>query len=105
MGVNGPLGVVQHAPVSPLPEREALIALSTVEGLGPATLARLLARLGSAQNILDVAARPTAIRELVQANADADGTTHAMPDAVAQDIVEVAANAAAVLAGLVSSGV
>jgi DNA processing protein len=105
VGVNGPLGVMQHAPLSPPPEREALIALSTVEGLGPATLARLLARLGSAQNIFDVAARPNAIRELVQANADADGTTHAMPDAVAHDIVEVAANAAAVLAGLVSSGV
>jgi DNA processing protein len=105
VGVNGPLGVAGHAVMSTLPEREALIVLSTVEGLGPATLARLLARLGSARNVFELAARPNAIPELVRANADADGTIHAMPDAVAHDIVEVVARAAAVLGGLMSSGV
>jgi DNA processing protein len=89
----------------PLLEREALIVLSIVEGLGPATLARLIARLGSARMILDVASRPNAIGELVRANADADGTLHAMPEVVAQDVVDVAGRAPNVLAELLGSGV
>jgi len=105
VGINGPLGVAQRAMAPRLPEREALIVLSTVEGLGPATLARLLARLGSARNVLEIAARPDAVRVLVAANADADGTTHAMPDEVAGDVVEVAGRASAVLDTLMSSGV
>jgi DNA processing protein len=86
-------------------EREALIVLSIVEGLGPATLARVSARLGCARAILNVASKPNAVAELVAANADADGTLHAMPEHVACDIVDVAARAPAVLAELLSSGV
>jgi DNA processing protein len=99
VGTNGPLGAAHH-----VTERDALIVLSTVDGLGPATLARLIARVGGARSVLDVAARPDAIRELVRANAD-DGTIRAMPDAVAHDVVEVASRASSVLAGLMSSGV
>ena len=104
MGARGPLGIAPRAAVT-LSEREALIVLSTVEGLGPATLARLLARLGGALMILEVAAGQSATRDLVAANADPDGTAHGMPDVVAREIVEVADNAAAVLAGLMSSDV
>jgi DNA processing protein len=105
VGTNGPLGVAGRAEASTFSEREALIVLSTVEGLGPATLARLLARLGSAQLVLDVAARPNAVEELMRSDATGGGTIHAMPDGVARDVVDVAANAPAVLAGLMSSGV
>ncbi len=79
MGVNGPLGVAGHAVASMLSEREALIVLSTVEGLGPATLARLLAWVGSARSVLDMATRPNAVDELMRANAHADGKINAMP--------------------------
>ena len=65
MGPNGPLGVSTSLVTPTLAEREALIVVSTAEGLGPATLARFLARLGSARNILAVAAGPGAIARLV----------------------------------------
>jgi DNA processing protein len=105
VGLNGPLGVAEHAVASTLSEREALIVLSTVEGLGPATLARLLTWVGSARSVLDMARHPNAVDELMRANAHADGTIHAMPEAVARDVVDVAARAPAVLAGLMSSDV
>jgi DNA processing protein len=107
VGSDGPLGEPARdaGERGRTDEREALIVLSIVEGLGPATLARLIARLGSARAILDLASRPNAVTELVQANADADGTLHAMPEPVAQDVVDVAGRATAVLADLLSSGV
>ncbi len=86
-------------------EREALIVLSTVDGLGPATLARLIARLGSARAILEIAAGRLATDALVRANVDPDGTRHAMPEAVAKSVVDVAARADIVLAELNAGGV
>jgi DNA processing protein len=105
VGAHGPLGIAPRATDVTLSEREALIVLSTVDGLGPATLARLRARFGGARTILETAAGPNAIHELVTANTDADGTRQAMPDEVARDVVDVTANARAVLAGLTSSDV
>ena len=86
-------------------EREALIVLTTVEGLGPATLARLIAHLGSARDVIDMAALPGAATALQSANVDPDGTLHAMQDVVARRIVDVVAQAPAILAGLQASDV
>jgi DNA processing protein len=114
VGENGPLGVAGHTPRlesagssegTSLSERDALIVLSTADGVGPATLARLITTLGSATNVAEAAARPNGTREIVAANADPDGTPHAMPEAVADEIVDVVRRGAAILGRLAATAV
>lgn len=57
---------------SDLAEREAWTILSTAEGVGPATFARLLRRHGDARTVLDVAMRPAGVADLVAAGLLAD---------------------------------
>lgn len=71
-------------------DREALAVLLSVHGMGPLTLARLVEGLGSPAAILEVTGQPNAEAELVAASVDPDGTSRAMPRAVATAIVEAA---------------
>ena len=111
MGSRGPLGVVDPAKAPPdnddpaVTEREALIVLSTVDGLGPATLARLITGLGSARRVVAVATQSRAVATLVAASADPDGTRHAMSESVAAAIVAACRRAAAILDDIGATGV
>ena len=112
VGREGPLGLtaattrdgVRRPAAAGLSERDALIVLSTVEGLGPLTLARLIARIGAARGVLDVAARRGGAAALVVASRTEDGTVRAMPLVVAQAVADTASTPGRVLARLGRSG-
>ncbi|HUQ43131.1 MAG TPA: DNA-processing protein DprA [Candidatus Limnocylindria bacterium] len=74
-------------------DRDAVAILLSVHGLGPLTLGRLIDALGSPSEVLRVAARPGASKQLVDASRAEDGEGHAMPLGVAEAIVEGAASA------------
>jgi DNA processing protein len=111
VGRGGPLGAAvesariwAHAAGSiDIAERDALIVLCTVEGLGPATLARLVARLGNARRLLSIATQPHAVASLAAANAD--GALRSMPDALPAAIADAASRAPEILAEIAASGV
>jgi DNA processing protein len=123
IGRAGPLGPARFAatdlafagpPPSAMPagqpigEREALAVLVTVDGVGPTTLARLLARIGSAREVLAVARRPGGARALIHASrAEEDGATHLVSlTAPAADLLVAAAfQADRVLARLQAAGI
>jgi DNA processing protein len=84
-------------------DREALAVLLSVHGMGPLTLARLVAGLGSPAAILEVAGRADAERELIAASVDADEVNRAMPKVVAEAIVEAAGRRDAILADVARS--
>ncbi|HEY0444598.1 MAG TPA: DNA-processing protein DprA [Candidatus Limnocylindrales bacterium] len=97
MGREGPLGVagatrhdVAGGSSAGLSERDALIVMSTVEGLGPLTTARLIARIGSARDVVRIAAGRDGAGALVAASRSEDGTIRAMPSAVATTFARVA---------------
>jgi DNA processing protein len=79
-------------------DRDALAVLLSVHGLGPLTLARLVAGLGSPAAILDAAAAPGGDRRLVAASRHVDGEWHAMPAAVAAAIRVAAGRRDAIVA-------
>lgn len=86
-------------PVSGMPklDRDAVAVLLSVTGLGPLTLGRLVAIAGSPAAILDIARRPAAVKELVEASRTQDGSARAMPESVAEGIVTAAGQASAIL--------
>ena len=110
VGSRGPLGVSAATPVvttdhdDSMTERDALIVLSTVEGLGPATLARLITRLGSARRVVSAATQSHAVATLLAANADGDGTRHPMLESVAIAIREASRRGAEILADIAATG-
>jgi DNA processing protein len=69
VGHAGPLGGA-GAPRR-LAEREALAVLVSIDGLGPATLAKLIDRIGSARAILEVAVARRGLHVLTEAAQDA----------------------------------
>jgi DNA processing protein len=86
-------------------ERDALAVLVAVDGVGPIALARMLARLGSARQILEVARRgPAAIPALIAASAPEPGDGRSMPAAVGTALVSAAQGAAVILADIRASG-
>lgn len=115
VGREGPLGVVpparsagsngggRRAPQG-LSERDALIVLATVDGLGLLTLARLIARIGSARAVVDAAAGRGAVALLLEASRDRENGVRAMPIRVAQDLAAVPASADTILEGLARGG-
>lgn len=112
VGRDGPLGLAAGTTrdearpprAAALSERDALIVLSTVEGVGPLTLARLIARIGSARDVLAVAAGRGGAAALVVASRTEDGTVRAMPLVAAEGVAAAASAADRVLARLDRSG-
>lgn len=83
------------------PERDAWAVLAAVVGLGPIGFAALLARYGSAQDVLADAARPGAVKRLVETpGADISLRERPIRDDVATAIVEVTQHSARILARL-----
>jgi DNA processing protein len=116
VGREGPLGIAptarppagsagggRPAPTR-LSERDALTVLATVDGLGLLTLARLIARMGSAQAVVEAAAEPGAVAMLLEASRDRENGVRAMPARVAQDMVALPALADTILEHLARSG-
>lgn len=111
VGLDGPLGMVEastsdarrtvprSSPDST--ERDAWAVLATVDGLGPAAFAVLLARFGSARAVLDAARHPSGVRALAEVP-PVDGIRepgrphHPISEAVAREIVAVAGTAEAI---------
>jgi DNA processing protein len=87
-----------------LSERDALTVLATVDGLGLLTLARLIARIGSARAVVEAAAGLGAVGLLLEASRDKENDIRAMPARVAHDLVAIPASAEAILEGLARSG-
>ncbi len=79
-------------------DREALVVLLSVHGMGPLTLARLVGNLGSPAAILELAAAPRATPGLIAASRDPDGPGRAMLSTVAEAIVAAGRKRGAILA-------
>ena len=86
-------------------DRDALAVLLTVHGLGPLTLARLVAALGSPAAIVSTGNAPNAAARLIAASLDADGSTRRMPREVATAIVEAAAARERIIAAVARANV
>lgn len=91
-------------------ERDAWAVLATVDGLGPAAFAVLLARYGTARAILDVAASPGGQRRLadtppVDSIRDAGRPLLPISEAVALEIVQATETAATVLRRVAEIGI
>jgi DNA processing protein len=96
------------APPRPRPmtraDRDAIAVLLSVHGLGPLTLGRLVARLGSPHAVLAAASAPRAAAVLIEASWSIDGESRPMPSSVAQGIVVAAEGRAAILAEVAREG-
>jgi DNA processing protein len=114
VGRDGPVGLVageagyvdpqeQSRPTG-MGEPEALAVLTTVDGLGPATLAGLLTRFGTAIELLETATSPGGVDEIAD-----HGEALRSPRAVTADlsaaIVEASQHTTEVLADIVRAGV
>ena len=105
LGIDGPPGADAASPErrsgdalqGPSPEAEALAVLVSVEGIGPATIDRLVARLGSAVEILRMALHPDGERLIVAAGHRADGRHAHLETALAAAVVAAARGRAAFL--------
>ncbi|MBI3751224.1 MAG: DNA-protecting protein DprA [Chloroflexi bacterium] len=95
VGDRGPVAGVQDAVARA--EREALAVLVSVQGLGPRTLARLIAACGSAAAVLGVASGPGAVARVVAASVAADDEARPMTAALAEAIVAATERPALVL--------
>jgi DNA processing protein len=93
-------GALPRRPPEPMTsnDREALAILLSVQGLGPLTLARLVARLGTPSGILAVAAGPNGAARLVEASRSDAGAWHAMHAIVADALVGAVAIGSMILA-------
>lgn len=85
-------------------DRDALAVLVSVQGLGPITLDRLLARIGSPAAILSVANGPNGVRSLVSAGEILEAPWRSMADAVAEAIVEACGRRREILDGISGLG-
>jgi len=81
-------------------DRTALAVLASVTGLGPVTLARLIAVVGSPTNVLGVAAAPGGATVLIEATRDPDVPRSALQEAIAAAIVEAAARQGDIVRGI-----
>src|SRR5512135_2911544 len=77
-------------PVVAPDERAAMAVLVSVQHLGPMTLARLVARFGTAVATLDAALLPDGPAALIGASRGADGAAGAMSPDLAAAVVEAA---------------
>jgi DNA processing protein len=84
-------------------EREAAAVLATVEGLGPVTLGRLLARVGGASAALEIADSPDGIAVIEGAIRDEERNRPPMPG-LAASVVEAARQAGAILERIEGAG-
>jgi DNA processing protein len=99
VGRLGPLGRAETetgggAPLRSAPdaeERDAWVVLAAVEGVGPVSFGRLVARFGSAREVLAEASASGAVRRLVAATGDEDGRPTLAPDAAAALVAAAAA--------------
>jgi DNA processing protein len=102
VGPLGPLGrdagdgVVGGGASGDVSERDAWVVLASVDGVGPVSFGRLVARFGSARAVLAEARGPDAVWRLVGATADDDGPTTLGPEAAAA-LVEAASKPARAL--------
>ena len=86
-------------------DREAIAVLLSVTGLGPLTLGRLVAGLGSPAGVLAVASTGRApAADLVRASQSSDGEWNRMPLAVAESIVVAASRRDAILRDIEREG-
>lgn len=85
-------------------DRDALAVLVSVQGLGPITLERLLARIGSPAAVLAAARGPNGVRALVAAGAVQEAPSRSMAEAVAEAIVAAGARRAEILDGIARLG-
>ncbi|HKB28557.1 MAG TPA: DNA-processing protein DprA [Candidatus Limnocylindrales bacterium] len=81
-------------------DRSALAVLASVTGLGPVTLARLIAVVGSPMNVLGVAAAPGGASALIEATRDPDVPRSAVQQATAAAIVDAAARQGEIVRGI-----
>ena len=96
-----PLGIHRGETDPYAPERDAWAVLASVVGLGPIGFAALLARYGSAQDVLVDAARPGAVERLVETPcADIGKRDDPIRDDVATAIVEAAQRSTRILSRL-----
>jgi DNA processing protein len=105
--VVGPVGFVDpvaRAATASLSEAEALAVLTTVDGLGPATLAGLLTRFGSAVELLEVASSLAAVDEIAD-HGDALRSPRAVDTKLATAVVGAAQHAATILREIDRAGV
>jgi DNA processing protein len=107
LGVGqGPLGVASDplaawdAGTISSADRSALAVLASVTRLGPVTLARLIAVVGSPTTVLGVAAAPGGATALIAATRDPDVPRSALPEGTAAAIVEAATRRDEILAGM-----
>jgi DNA processing protein len=86
-----------------LEEAQALAVLTSVDGLGPATLAGLLTRFGSAIELLEVASSPGGVDEIADTG-EALRSPRAVTEALATAIVDAAQRSAVILAEIADAG-
>jgi DNA processing protein len=85
-------------------DRDGIAVLLSVHGLGPLTLGRLVASLGSPAAILDAASGARGTARLVAASRSSDGESRPMPLSVANAVVIAAADRARILAEIEREG-
>lgn len=88
----------------PRADRDAIAVLLSVHGLGPLTLGRLIAALGSPAAILETAAGDRAAARLVEASRSRHGDARPMPVAIAEGVVAASGNRARILAEIEREG-
>ncbi len=86
-------------------DRDMLAVLAAVDGVGPLTLERLLARFGTPHDIFEVARTRAGTAALKAASAGPSGARSSMTQAAALALVAAAANPDAVLKGMRAAGV
>lgn len=85
-------------------DRDAIAVLLSVHGLGPLTLGRLVASLGSPAAILETSVGLRGAGRLVDASRAVDGEARPMPMSVAEAVVAAAANRANILGEIEREG-
>jgi DNA processing protein len=106
-GGNGELVVPpRSAPTGRLrdEDREALAVLLSVNGLGPLTLGRLVERLGSPADVLEIAGGTDGARALVEGSRASEGEWRTMPSPVADAIAVAASHRSRLLDEVTRSG-
>ncbi len=86
-------------------ERDAWVVLDSVIGVGPVSFARLIAAFGEARGVLEAARRPRGASALVAASAGLGDGSPTLSRAVADAVVEVAADPLPALVAVDRAGV
>jgi DNA processing protein len=105
VGRGGPVGVgAGENSRGGIGEREALAVLTSVDGLGPATLAGLLVRFGSAVELLEAATLPGGV-DAIADHGEAVRSPRAVTPDLAGAVVEAATRASDILLAVDRAGV